>query len=258
MMELGALKDTKERRVKRVSLDSKVTWVLRVIRVRVEFQAQEARMVLRALREDRAPLATQVPLDCWVRRASWVFQVCQATQDVRGRRDLLASQDSQGPTERREHGVCLENQVQEERGAPRDPGDREDQEEPQENQDQRVHLVVMVHQGHQEREVFLDHKVLMGSQDQKDLLVLLVKMESLDILDREEKWVSKVKLEPLDLQVLWDYRVLQENLVLWEREDILAHLDHQESKDWQAHLEKKVPRETLEPLVFLVKMDPLV
>lgn len=187
-----------------------------------------------------------------------MFQACPDILDDRGRRDLSVSQDSQGPTERREHGVFLENQAKGERGDPQVQEVKEDPEVPQGNQDQRVHLEETVLQAHQEKEVFLDHKALMGSLGLKDHLVPQEKMEFQDILDREEKWVSKVKWELQDLLVLWDHRVLKVNLVLWEREDTLAPQVLQESRVCPEHLVKKVLREILELLVSLERMARLV
>ncbi|CAJ0957270.1 unnamed protein product, partial [Ranitomeya imitator] len=139
--------------------------------------------------------------------------------------------------------VFLENQALGEREDPLVQEVKEAPEEPQGNQDQREHLEETVLLAHREREVFLDHKDLMGSLGLKDLLDPQERMGSQDIPARGEKWVSKVKWELLDLLVLWDHRVLKVNLAKWEREDIQVPQDLQESRACPVHLVKRELRQ---------------
>lgn len=111
----------------------------------------------------------------------------------------MDSQDSLAQTERRERGVFLENQDQEDKEDQRAPEAREDQGEQLGNQEQRelqevMALLVLLARGD-----YLGLREPMASPDQRDLLDHQERMGCLDTPAREEKLVSKVKWVHLGL-----------------------------------------------------------
>lgn len=108
----------------------------------------------------------------------------------------------------------------------------------------------------QERGDCLDLKEPMVSQDQKDLLGLQEKMVCLDILDREEKLVSKGRWVHLGLQVLSDLRVHLERLAPWVSEATLDPQAPLESRVFLVPLEKKELKEIQVLPEVLVKTGP--
>lgn len=167
----------------------------------------------------------------------------------------MDSQDSLDPTARKEHGVLAAKLV---------PGDKEDQRAPegsedrgaqQENQEQRGLQEVM------DLLVLLERGVCPGlreptvSPDQKDLLDLQERTDCPDILDREEKLVSKVKWVHLDLLESWDLRVHLERPAPWVSAATLDPQVHLASRGFLVPQGKKVLKETLVLLEGLVKTD---
>lgn len=137
-----------------------------------------------------------------------------------------------------------------------DREDREAQGEQLENQEQREHQAVMAHLVLQERGGCLGLKEPMVSLGQKDLLDLQEKMVCLDILDREEKSVSKGRWVLLDLLELSDLRVHLERLAPWENGATPDHQAPPESRVFLVTLEKKAPKETQVPPEVLARTDP--
>lgn len=78
-------------------------------------------------------------------------------------------------------------------------------------------------------------------------------MDFPDTLDREEKLVSKVRWAPPDHPALSDLRVHQERPAPWASAATPDPQVHLESKDFQAPLGRRAPRETPDPLEVLVK-----
>ncbi|KAG9343616.1 hypothetical protein JZ751_013786 [Albula glossodonta] len=182
---------------------------------------REERTGLRDRRADRAP--TERP-DPWVwleRRVNSEFQDCLATQEDKDQRVQLASPDFQELTERKEGGVWQANPVHGGREVQRVHVVEEAREVPLENPAPRAPLVMMDLQAGQEREGLKDHRAQWGSQDQRDHLDLLERMDCPVTQDSEERPVQP------------------ERQVQSVREVTLAPLVHPESKVYLELLGKK-------------------
>lgn len=171
-------------------------------------------------------------------------------------RDLLDSQDSLAQTARREQGVSLANQGQEDKEDQRAPEGREDQGARLGSQEQRDLLEVMALLVLLERGDCPDLREPVVSPDQRDLLDHQERTDCLDTLGREEKLVSKVKWVHLDLLESLDLRVHQERLAPWASAATPDPQVHLESRDFLVPLGRKAPRETLDPPEALVKTGP--
>lgn len=171
-------------------------------------------------------------------------------------RDLSDSLDSLAQMARREQGVLVANQDQEDKEDQRVPEGREDQGARLGNQEQRELQAVMALLVLLERGDCPDLREPMASPDQRDLLDHQERTGCLDTLDREEKLVSKVKWVPLGLLESLDLRVHQERLAPWASVATPDPQVHLESRDFLVPQERRAPRETLDPPEALVKMDP--
>lgn len=223
----------------------------------MEYQGPEERMVQRGQRVVLDPLVRLDQLELWERRVNLVYLGFLDILEDQDPRDLLDSQDSLDQTARREPGVSLENQAQEDREDQRAPEDREGQGVQLGSQEQRelqeaMALLVLLERGD-----CPDLREPMVSLDQKDLLDHQERTDCLDTQDREEKLVSKVKWVHLDLLELLDLRVHQERPAPWASVDTPDPQVHLESRDFLVPLERRAQRETLDLLEALAKMDPL-
>lgn len=125
-------------------------------------------------------------------------QVIQAGKDPRALKDF---RDSRAPVERKALGGQQESRAPEDREDPRDLVVKEGRGDPQGKQDQRATLEAMAPQDHPVNGVCWDHKDQLDSRALRVHLDLLVKMDCPDTLVREERLVSKEKLDLPDLQV---------------------------------------------------------
>lgn len=168
----------------------------------------------------------------------------------------MDSQDSLAQTARREQGVLLANQDQEDKEDQRAPEGREDRGALLGNQEQRELQEVMALMVLPERGDCPGLRELMVSPDQRDLLDHQERMDCLDTLDREEKLVSKVKWVHLGLLESLDLRVHQERPAPWASAATLVPQVHLESRGFLVPQERRAPRETLDPLEAPVKTGP--
>lgn len=166
----------------------------------------------------------------------------------------MDSLDSLVQMARREQGVLLANQDQEDKEDQRAPEGREDQGVQLANQGLRELLEVMALLVLLERGDCPALREPMVSPDQRDLRDHQERMGCLDILGREEKLVSKVKWVHLDLLELLDLRVHQERPAPWVSVAIPDPQVHLESRDFLVPLGRRAPRETLDPQEAPVKM----
>lgn len=240
-----------------------VSLVLRVILVQKErgarlvYQDPGERMAQRGQRVVLDPLVNLDHLVLLERRENLVFLDFLDIPEGSDQRDHLGFQGSLDQTARRELGASLAKLDQEDKEDQRDREAREARGEQLESLEQRELQAVMALLVLLVRGDCLDLKEPMVSLDQKDLLGLLGKMDFLDILDREEKLVSKgrwVHLVPLGLL---DLRVHLERLAPWESGDIPDPQGPLESRVFLAPLEKKEPKEIQVLLEVLGKMGPL-
>lgn len=221
-------------------------------------QDPEERMAPRGPRA--APVSLET-LDLWdptVKRESWVYLDCQATQEDKDQRDLRASKVSRAPTERKERGAQLGSPAQGDREGRRGLVERGARGDPQEKLDQRVTQEVTAPQAPPVRGVFLDPRGLLASPDPRAHLVPQEKMDFPDTQGREERLVSKGRPALLDPQVWLDHRDPQVRLDQWEIEATPAPQDPLESRvslELQGRREPRVMQVLQAPLV---KMVPLV
>lgn len=219
-----------------------------------EYQDPEERTVQRGQRAALDPLVSLDQSDLLERRVNLVsldFLDILADKD---QRDLWDSQDSLAQTARREPGVLVVKLAQEDKEDQRDPEDSEDQEALLGNQEQRERRGVTVLLVHLERGGCLDLREPMVSPDQRDRRGHQERTGCLDILDREEKLVSKVKWVLQGLLESSDLRAPQVRPAPWVSGAIPDPQDHQESRDFQGPPVRRVRRETLDPRAVLVKM----
>lgn len=125
------------------------------------------------------------------------------------------------------------------------------------NQEPREHQEVTAQLVDQERGDFLDLKELTGSPDQRDLLDPQERMVCPDTLDREEKSVSKGRLDLLVDLELSDLRDPQVRPDQWASAATLDPRAPQESRVCLGPLGRREPREILVPAAALARMDPL-
>lgn len=125
-----------------------------------------------------------------------MFQDYQATQDDKGRRAHLASQDSQEPTERKEPGVLRANPVQGGKEVQRVHVALAGQEVRQANQALRAQRAMTVLLARLAREDLKDPRALWASQDQRAPLDHLERTGCPDILASAERRDSKERLAP--------------------------------------------------------------
>lgn len=166
----------------------------------------------------------------------------------------MDSQDSLAQMARKEQGVLVAKQAQEDKEDQRAPEDKEDRGALLENQEQRELQEVMALLVLPERGDCPGLREPTVSQDQKDPLDPQERTGCLDILGREEKWVSKVKWVHLGLLELLDLRVLQERPAPWVSVAIPDPQVPLESRGFLVPQERRVPKEILDPLEALVKM----
>lgn len=223
---------------------------------RLEFQDPEERTVPRGRRVELDPLVSSDLLDPLERRVNLVYLEFLDILEDKGPRDRLDSLDSPVLMARKEQGVSLEKQDQEDKEDQRDQEAREDPEALPGKQEQRERLEVMVLLVLLERGDCPGLREPTVSPDQRDLPDHQEKMDCLDILDREEKLVSKVKWVLLGLQVLLDLRGPQVKPALWVSAAIPDPQGHQESRDCLDRLVRRARREILAPPEVPVRMDP--
>lgn len=245
------------RREKMVSLASRETWVSRVTGESWACSDPEERTGLRVLRVDRVPTVSPVLLVLLGRRANWVFQDCQATQEDKALRVLLDSQDSLGPMERREPGVWQANQVQGGNEVQRVHVVLGVQEVLLESQGQRAQRAMMVHQARLAREDLKDPRAPWVSQDRRAPLDHLERTGCLVTLASVVRRVSKGRPDHQDLPELLAHRDPLVRLAPSAREDIRDPLALLESRDFLVLLAKRALRETPVPRELLEKMAPL-
>lgn len=212
----------------------------------MEYQGPEERMVQRDQRVVLDPLVRLDLLAWLVRRVNLVCLDFLDILEDKDRRDLWDSQDSLVQMERRGHEVLPANQVQEDKEAQRAPEGRGGRGAPQGKQEQRepqeaMVLLVLLGRGDCQ-----DLREPMVSPDQRDLLDHQERMGCQDILDREEKLVSRVKWVHLGLLVLLDLRVHQERLAPWVSVAILDPQVHLVSRVSLVPQGKRAPRATLD------------
>lgn len=171
-------------------------------------------------------------------------------------RDLLDSQDSLAQTARREQGVLVAKQDQEDKEDQRAHEDREVLEGQLENQAQREHQEVMALLVLLERGDCQGLREPTVSQDPRDLLDHQERTGCLDTLARGEKLDSKVKWDHLGLLELLDLRVHQERPAPWANVATPDPLVHLESRDFLVPQGRRAPKETPDLLEAPVKMGP--
>lgn len=121
-------------------------------------------------------------------------------------------------TERKEQGESLASKAREDSADRRDPEVVAEPEDPPENQDKRATQRTTDHPARLERGDPVDLRDLSASLDPKDLTAQQEKTGCPDILDREERLVSKERPDPQD-PVEWSgHRVPQERQVPVESE----------------------------------------
>lgn len=214
----------------------------------------EERTGQRDQKEGQVSLETLALLDQMEKRVNWVFQGCQVTQEDKDPRDLRDFKDSQAPTERRAPGEQQANQAQEVREDQRDHVEREDPGVQQEKLDQRVTQEATAPQDLPANGVCQGLRAQLDSLDQRDLLDHLGKMDCPDTQGREERLVSKGRLDLRDLPVWLALRAPQVRLDQWETEVTLDPRAHQVTRDFQELPERKELREIQVLLAPLAKM----
>lgn len=178
----------------------------------------EVRTDPRAPRETLAPTVRSDPSELLERRVNSVSPGCLDILGDRDLRVLAASTASQEQMERREPGESPERPV------------------PEANEGQRVHVVGAVPEDPQEnlvpreRQAMMDLPVGPAREDPKGLKARSVspdpkdptdhqgRTDCLDTQGREERRASKERLDPQDLEVWLDLRVLPERRDPAERE----------------------------------------
>lgn len=245
------------KREKTASPASREIWESRATGESSDHQDPEERTV------PRGPRVAQVSQEMPVlsvqteRRVNWEFLVCPDTQEDKDQRDLRVSKASLAPTERKELGEQQGSQAHADREDRRGLEEREGRGDQQEKLDQRVTQGTTAHQDLPVSGVFQDLRDQPVSQDQRAHLDLQGRTDCLDILDREERLVSKARPAPLAPQVWLDLRDQQVRLDQWETAatpDPLAHLVSRVYLELQA---KKEPRATPVPPAQQVRTDPL-
>lgn len=222
----------------------------------MEYQDPEERTVQRGQKVALDPLVSLDLLDSLERRVNLVYLEFLDILEDKDPRDLLDSLDSPVQMARKEQGVFLEKQDQEDKEDQRDQEAREDQEAPLGKPERRELLEVMVQPVLLERGDCPGLREPTASPDQRDLPDRQEKTDCLDILDREEKLVSKVKWVHLDLLELLDLRGPQVKLAPWVSVAIPDPQGHQESRDYLDPLVRRAPKEILAPPAVPEKMVP--
>lgn len=138
----------------------------------------------------------------------------------------------------------------------RAPGDREDPAGQQENQEPREHQEVTAPLVHPARGDCPDPKEPTVSLGPKDLQDPQERMDCLDTPAREEKLVSKGRLDHLGLLELWDLRAPQVRQDRWASVATPDPQAHQESRVCLDPLGRRAPRETLVPPGAPARTDP--
>lgn len=176
------------------------------------------------------------------RRVNLEFPDCQDTQEDKDQRDLRVSKVSLVPMERKELGEQQESLAHADSEDQRALEERGDQEDQQEKLDQRVTQEMTAHQDLPERGVCQGLRDQQVSQDQRAPLDLQGKTDCPDILDREERLVSKARPAPLVLQAWLDLRDQQVKPDQWEIGATLDLQVHLVSRVYLELQEKKEPR----------------
>lgn len=135
------------------------------------------------------------------RRVSSVCPGCQVIQEDKAPRVLKDSRDSKEPVERKARGGQQESRDPEDREDPRDPVVKEGRGDRLVKQDQRATQEAMAPQDHPVNGVRWDQRDLLDSLALKVHRVLPERTGCPDTLAKEERLVSKVKLDLPDPQV---------------------------------------------------------
>lgn len=214
----------------------------------------EERTVLRVPKVALAPTANPALWVLLERRASWVFQVCQVTQEDKDLRVRPVSLDSQEPTEKKEPGVWQANLVQGGKEVQRVHVVLGVQEVQLESQVLRAQRAMMVHQARLAREDLKDPRAQLVSPDQRAPLDHLERMDCPVTLASVVRRVSKERPDHQGLEESWDHRDQRERPDPSVREDTPDPQVLLESRDFLALLVKRVPRETQVLRELLEKM----
>lgn len=251
LRESEVLKVAKEKRVRTDFLASKVTWVSRVTRVRLEYWDPEERTALRAPRASQDPTEKLAAWDQLERRENLESLDCLGTLEDKVPRAPMASLDSPGQMARRERGESPANLALEDNEAQRVHVVGVALEVQQENQVQRAPQAMMDLLARQERGDLKDHRDLSVSPDPKDPMAHQEKMGCPVIQDREERRASKERQDLQDQEGWLDHRVQLGRRDPVESEDIQALLVHLVSRVYLEPLEKKVERVIQVPRVLV-------
>lgn len=243
----AALKETRVKREKTASPASRETWASRATGESWERQDQEGKMVPRGQRVVLVFQEILVLLAPPVRRVNSECLDCPDTQEDKDQRDLRDSKASLVPTERRELGGPQESQAHADREDPRGLEESEGREGRQEKPDQRATQETTARQDLPVRGVCQDLRDPQVSQDQRGLLGPQERMDSPDILDREEKLDSKARPDPLVLRAWLDLRDQPARLDQWETAVIPDPLARPASRVCPVLQAKKVLRVTRVP-----------
>lgn len=241
----AASRAQRERRVKMVSLVSRVTWESRETGERSAWSGLVERTALRVLKVDLVPTENPVPLVLLEKRGNWVFQDCPVIQEDKDQRDRVVSLDSREPMERKEPGALQVNPVQEGREDQRVLVEDVGQEVRQGNQVLRARQATTDPRAPLEREGLKDLRGQWASPDQRVLQDLPERTVCPDTQDSAEKRVFKEKLVPPAQEVLSVPRAQLERRVPSEREATLDPRAHPVSKVYLVQLARRERREIL-------------